>query len=107
MRIPPIFSALRRRTRLMADYAAAGRCVRIAARGFSPEAAHGMPERKSRRSQHFYFMLEARRLKQPEKQKAAVQKVPQADFTAKTKEKGQKSRINENDLGETLFPIAF
>ena len=102
----------------MADYAAAGRCVRIAARGFSPEAAHGMPERKSRRSQHFYFMLEARRLKQPEKQKAgellrledkkaAVQKVPQADFTAKTKEKGQKSRINENDLGETLFLIAF
>ena len=66
-----------------------------------------MPERKSRRSQLFYFMLEARRLKQPEKQKAAVQKVPQADFTAKTKEKGQKSRINENDLGETLFLIAF
>ena len=66
-----------------------------------------MPERKSRCPQHFHFMLETRRLKQPEKQKATVQKVPQADFAAKTKEKGQKSRINETDLGEKLFSIAF
>jgi len=58
MRIPPIFSALRRRTRragdafavrLMADYAAAGRCVRFAAEGFSPGRAAIIRGRKARR----------------------------------------------------------
>ena len=72
-----------------------------------PAAARIIRFEKTRGARHFHFMLETRRLKQPEKQKAVVQKVPQADFTAKTKEKGQKSRINENDLDETLFLIAF
>ncbi|MGN0772898.1 MAG: hypothetical protein ACI4MP_03805 [Candidatus Ventricola sp.] len=49
----------------MAEYAQGRRCVRTAARGFSPDRIAGMPRAEARHGLLFQFMLESRRRLSP------------------------------------------
>ena len=62
----------------MAAYAIGRGCVRVAAGGFSPAAARGMPGRKYRRRPDFHFMLETRRAAVKQNRKPGKQEVPLA-----------------------------
>ncbi|MDO5299271.1 MAG: hypothetical protein Q4F18_07560 [Clostridia bacterium] len=64
----------------MAEYAVAGRCVRDAARGFSPGSLWLMPGAKSRRRRLFYFMLEAGARPHRQKQKHRKQRIPAGEI---------------------------
>ena len=103
--------ALRRRTRLMAEYAAGKRCVRMTAGGFSPDFCALMPRRKARRELHFQNMLESAMLTRHEQKR---RKTPEYDArkkreslrrSAKTKEKRHKNRKKENNSAPVLFGV--
>lgn len=63
----------------MATYATAGRCVRDAARGFSPDDARHMPAAKDRQLRHSHHMLEKARWPQREKNNRYWKTMPRAN----------------------------
>ena len=111
----------------MAAYAIGRGCVRAAAGGFSPDAAHGMPRQKRWPRPAFQFMLETRRAlhgqnRAPDKQEVPLEKTggrpraeaaenPGGGWLNKMKNAGEKSSVMQK-TGHTAaasrsFPLRF